>query len=94
MKGENIPPKNRPSLNELLSAPEPIYKENQESEEPLLTDEQFELLKRCLKLYYKACKLINEGGDWSDTSGEQEDLLELANTLEKIFGEELNIYYD
>ena len=60
----------------------------------LFTNSQADLLRRCLKLYYKACKLINEGDDWADTSGEQEDLIELANTLEKIFGEEFNIYYD
>ena len=58
------------------------------------TNSQADLLRRCLKLYYKACKLINEGNDWSDTNGEQEDLLELANTLEKIFGRGFDIYYD
>ena len=60
----------------------------------LFTNEQFELLERCLKMYCKACELINEGNLFVDTSGEQEDLLKLVNTLGEIFGEEFNIYYD
>lgn len=88
-----MPPKNRPSLNELLSAPEPIYKENQKSEEPLLMDEQFKLLERCLKMYYNACELINEtSNDFVDTSSERNDVIFLSNALEEIFGKAIDLW--
>lgn len=71
----------------------PLYKEDHEVEKPMLTDEQFKLLVRCLKMYYNACELINEGdNDFVDTSSEQNDVFRLSNTLEEIFGKTIELW--